>query len=1009
MIQMTVSAPPRGGGEQAEQVFPCQSMRGSFAWGGSPATATLTYVGGDAPVTQGALVSFQVGRHYFAGICASDTLFIGSSGNLRVLEFQDLRKFLTYDWVFGAFNLADVRLTNGVRKKRYKHMYPADVATYTWTFTDAPLQAWQILAAVFGAPTVFTRWAYDLTSNGMFPAGLMNCPIYGLDLRTGVRLDSFLNQVSELTGLVFCHDPRPLQDFRLVWTRKGYGWMPLPFPANSDNRRLGISMTDNATNICVAGGRNQYQFLEVPLVKDWSPAWEQFIEVDLLAKDIFDNEVNPLTGVRYNAYADDPEQWQGAGDAKARALEITVAQYVQLRNARSAGTGNDFIDNRKFGGRWRMDMPAALYLEMLVFRAFRPSWTYVTNADGHAVPLTSADIASAMLARTLYDPLTGAMSVDSPPQPVDGNGLLIAKGYQVGEDLFRLVQPGRMNEAFFSAANRVWSSVGFQIDDSGEGTRFIIADAPVFVSDNLLTTVDGKVMLNAAATLAVPDVKAALVFQCEPYMYWRGWQGGWNGRPKAIDPSVPLPGKNRVESVNELAMDFVVDAAGHYTELPFADNFYADDKAKLIADTLLLCQPAYYSGGYELKWDPVKALAEFGTSLAPSNSSCLDRLEISVGPSGVMEVVDFTTERQRETFEPERELERRTIQNTLFPGQQELRVRAEDQKRFNAVLRKTPERLFGLFRKLLRGEVSEDLYPVKFVPSASLPATLPVGTPLWRTPTAGVVTAPAGVVSDTDKVFVGVTVRHNEPTGGGMYVQNKGEAQVRVMGPVNVGDAVGPSAGGTDFATNGAYLKAGTGVGVALEANNTQINDASGNAPGAPGYVPTYPVKLLRVRLGAGSGGGGAKTYAGAGAPSATTLPAGVNFTAYDTTQGVYADYYQDISVTPTVMYVCAEPGDRTTAAWVKTAWPGDPMVQVNGSTGVMRWNYPGMPGGAVPALFDPAAANVNGAVRGLTVTKVKISNQVTKGDGSTACDQWTMLVFGSGKFKDVDDPPTPT
>lgn len=851
---VSVAAPPRGGGDQSSRSFPLQSMRGSFAWGSSPATATLVYAG-SAPLTVGALVNFTVGRHFFAGICKSDTALVSSGGSLRTLEFNDLRFFLTWDWVFGAFNLPDVRLVNGVRLKRYKHLYPGDYQNSRWTYTLAPLNAWQILNAALYAPTVFTQWQVDLTSNGMF-GGLLNGPVYEMDCQSGMRLDAFLNLICEKTGLVFCHDPQPGVGtifgpvnsnalmvgpgrggiFRLVFTRKGYGTLPLPFPTNSDDRRLGRTLTENATTICVLGDRNKYQVLNVAMLPDWSPAWEQFIEVDLLALDLYNNEINPQNSVAYNNYSagnaggDDPERWHGAGDAKARALEMTVGEYAALREARSPGSGVAFTDLRKFAGRWRMDMPAALYIERILFRAFKPDGTGLLNAYGGLVPPDCAVIADQLLVRTLYDPVTGAMFTDNPPQPVDGNGVFLAKGYQVGEDLFRLVQPDRINAAFFSGGTRLWSQVQFQIDDSGEGVRFILADTPVFCSENLLTTVDGQVVLNAAYTLETPATTAALVFEAERYTYWLGGAGG----------------RTRVEPVNGLGQEFVV-AGGGYAEVLYADNRTANSKAAEIANSLLLQQPSYLVGGYNLKWDPSQLLAQFGTLLAPANSSCLDRLEITTGPNGVMEVVDFTAERQRNNFEPERELDRRSLQNSLFPGQQELRQQAQDQRRLNAVLKTTPERLFNLFRKLLRGETDGNLFPTKFVPGATLPATLPVGTPILRNPTAGVATAPA-VVAAADAVFVGVTVRHNEPTGGLLYVAHTGPTLARVKGPVAVNDAIGASAaGGTDFATNGAYLTGGaaSSVGMALEA----ITDTS--------------VKTIQVQLGSGGGGSNSNSNGG--------------------------------------------------------------------------------------------------------------------------------------------------
>ena len=81
-----------------------------------------------------------------------------------------------------------------------------------------------------------------------------------------------------------------------MFTRKGYGLLPLPFPTNSDGRREGLALTENPWNICVLGERNKYQYLNVAMVADWASPWEQFLDVELFVKDIFDNETDPISG-----------------------------------------------------------------------------------------------------------------------------------------------------------------------------------------------------------------------------------------------------------------------------------------------------------------------------------------------------------------------------------------------------------------------------------------------------------------------------------------------------------------------------------------------------------------------------------------------------------------------------------------------------------------------------------------------------------------------------------------
>jgi hypothetical protein len=253
------------------------------------------------------------------------------------------------------------------------------------------------------------------------------------------------------------------------------------------------------------------------------------------------------------------------------------------------------------------------------------------------------------------------------------------------------------------------------------------------------------------------------------------------------------------------------------------------------------------SGGYNLKWNPALDIGEFGVPIVNGENSMIDRVEISASDAGVIEVVDFTTERQRDRFEPERELDRKSVQNTLFPGQQELRQEAADQKRLNAGLRQMGTPLMGQFQKLLRGEVDGNQRYIRFVPGSTPPATLPVGTPLVIVPQpAGqsgnaTAVAPAAVVAGQTNQFAGVTIRHNEGTGQAFVVQTVGDTYARVMGPVSTNGAIGlSSAGGSDFSTNGAYFSAGgtPAVGVALE-------PISGNT-----------VQLIKVRLGGGGGSG---------------------------------------------------------------------------------------------------------------------------------------------------------
>jgi len=839
-IQVKVNPSPRSPGGAA-QTYHAKSFRGSFAWGGSPGEATIVYVG-DAPILPGNLVTLQLGAHRFAGLCISETALNSTRGQLRELQFHDLREFLTWDFTFCTFNNPERRLVNGVWVKRYWHIYPWNYDAQIKTFTASPVPAWAMVAAILDGPTIGSPWEWDFTGNNFFPGGVMNAPVFNFDASTGKRLDAALNEISAAGGVVFTLDPRFWNSYRLVWTRKGYGLLPV-FPAESDDRRLGVALSGNATNIRVVGDRNKYQVLDLALTPDWAPAWEQFLVVDTLAQDLFDHEKDPASGKAYNAFAGDLEQWRGRYAAKARALEITVAEYAALRDARSRD-GDAFRDHRKYAGRSRMDMPAAIYLQSLLFRAFKPDIGGITNADGNFIPLMSLNIADQMLCLVNYDPGSGDMTDDA-SQLADGNGLVIVKGWQFGQDFFKLVNPERITENFFTA-DRHWAATGFQIDDSAEDGRFIILDAPAFTSENLLTTIDGLTVLNAQFTLAAPSARAALTFEAERFSYWKGT---W-----------PNSSRDRAEYASGLCREMSGTGASNglpgqlfridYQELLFADGATARQQADTIAEALLLCQYFYYAGGYNLKWNPAKPVQTFGTAL----TNLIDRVDIRIGEDGVMEVVDWTSERLRDHFEPERDLERRTLNNSLFPGQAELKREALDYKRFLAGIKAQPAAVFDLFMKFLTGNFdAATTAQVRLDGGGTVPATgtLHAGTPLFKPATDAGGAAPAGTLAthppnvdpDVDKVFAGVTIREGEDATKPFQVQTAGVTVARVKGPVAVNDPIGLNPDGyATYAIDGAYFVKGGSCGIAL----MPIADTS--------------IKLIQVQL--GTGGGGSATLA---------------------------------------------------------------------------------------------------------------------------------------------------
>lgn len=812
---LIASPPARGSVTQPAVTLALQSFNGTIAWGIQPATFTCVYVasvGTPAPVTTGALMRANIGPHTFYGICKTDTPEASTGGNRRTLVFHDLREYLAWDSVFCAFNMPDVRIVDGQRRKRYWHVYPFGPGMgFEKVFSDAPLTAREICNELFNAPTVYTNWG------ALWHDDMNTTPVFGLDFLGGRTLAAALAEVGERLGLVL--GIRPHTAYLLEWVRKGESGELPDFPVQANNRRLGITLTSNPGLYYIRGERNVYQVMDVPMTPDWNRAWEAFYTFEEFADDIYRRGTDPKSGVKFTAIAGDPEHYIGRQLAFARAAEITVRQYVALRNAETPGSGDVFSDVRKYHGRSRLDMPVALYLRTLLFRAFRPALTSFLNWDGSAVYLDSVDLTDRLLTDVWHDPNTGKMYFDH-TVPLDGNGYAIVNGYRVGEDLFRTLRPDQFQIDVFANSKKVWQHTPYTIDDSGEGVRFILFDEPVITTDDLFVKVNGQTVINAQATLQVPEVKAALVFEAEPFLEEYG-EGD----------------RYATEVVSGLYREAVL-SGGQFSEVRFADGRTASQWASLIANSLLLRQRVYFEGGY-------KVPGIVGTHL----NDMIDRVAVVYGPTeGYYEVVDWTNERSSNAFTPEREFDRALRTQHLLPGQEDLRVQANQARTVAQALRQNPGLRQGL-GDLIGGRVGP-AEPTKVVclnaPEGS--AWLPAGTILRKAPTTiGSTTPNTNTVPVLPKdatashnIFEGVTLRQNEDPTQPLRAQAQGTVLARVKGPVSALDTVGLSNGPVSASDDGNYFVGGSTVpvGQALQT------------------VPANTVQLVPVRIGVSSGGG---------------------------------------------------------------------------------------------------------------------------------------------------------
>lgn len=818
--RVTISSPPRGSEQFASVTRYVSQLVITRGWGAQPATALIdfaTEVPLDPP-PPGALVQAEVAGHTFWGVVVQPEHALSEQGFTMAYTCEDFRHFLQLDVVYGRFNLQDNQVVDGQLVRRFKHLLPANVSRGLVTYTDAPYSAAQVLDMLLTSPWVESPWTIGWLNDdgaektGVWHPALQNFPVFDLDYWGGVRLGQALVEISERVGLTFGITGTPKEytnadGYRLTWVLRGdggvlpqFGWAngtTHPFPQVSTNRRLGTQYAGNPTRVSVVGDQNLYQVLNVVMERDWLEAWEVFWEPLALVEDLYNHERDE-SGRAYKSDAyyhpgDAADQMPGYLAAAARAERITVAEYAKLRDARLAGSGAAFRDTRRYAGRSRLALPAMLYVKSLVFRAFRvAAGQTLLNTYGQTVDLRDLRIVNAQVQDVVYNPQTGGMTPGT-TNITNGNGTLIAQGVRLLSEDMQLFRPEYFDLTGFASANDRWAEQAFQIDDSGEGYQFVVTDERVVRTTDLFTAVSGPGSLEyfvpkAGATVSVPNVRAALVFAAERFNYTAG-----DGQ------------RDSVESAPGLCGQYVcAQPAAGPVEIAFADGQRAGEKAATIAATWLNRQTWFVAGGYEAPY-------EANTRLHPMLSRVTVRYNAS---SGYTEEVDFTAERPHQAdgwgnlvLEPPRNFDRRTLEWGQVAGLREQKVYA-DQLRVQAEVFRGPKgarwrREAQQAWDLMAGYRDVEVVLLKDGAAAS-PATIAVGTPLWRAAADKAPGRPGAAL--TKPQFVGVAVKDTVASEGPVPKTLQGRDGVllaRVQGPASAGDAVGYHSGGRHLVKNG--------------------------------------------------------------------------------------------------------------------------------------------------------------------------------------------------------------
>ena len=809
-----------------------QSCDFAHSWGVQPASATASYVRHhtnaedlrvvQAGVSTGAYLELVLGPYTFYGLCHSDTSVQGSRGRVRELQFRDLREFLDWDVVFGVFNKADDRrvLVGGRlrRRRRWKHLLPANWATRHWTTSDLPLTATQILNYILAAPTIGSPWtwvghpAMDVT------------PALELDFEGGVKLGPALLAVADRLGLQFTLSGK----YQLKFRRKGELLVGETFPVSGGNFvfpdgaedcRQGNSLSGQPTRLFVVGDRNLYQVNNLVLVPDWAGGWTQFWDESLFFRDIFLNHTA--------AEGDDAQQLKRWANARDKALKLTVRDYYVLKGADSA-----YFDGRLFAGQSRMDMPAVAYIRELVLRAWRLPATILGR------PAEDMEPVNQMLGSVEHN-TSGVMSLvyDEPGVVASegGESYAIAEGVGINAEAFQAINPRNFNLADWVTKNNRWGVVNGRLDpNGGDGIGFVVFERPMFKADDVLVVpaaTPQAAVLNADFTPTLPAVRAAITFRGEVFQHTA--ESGFSGS------------RDDVLNESNLRRERIYNEGGGAPlhEVPYADDETAADKAAAVAASRLARQWSVVGGGYE--------------RLIPDGSSGLvlngmyDRLRVQVTPGssgGLREFVDFTSERSWSTYVPERFFDRRSADDRIFPGQDALRQEQIQAAAFAQVLATDPASRTAITR-MWQGQpgVAGEPVHVQIAGATSTPK-LAAGTPLWSLPAPAAPALPAVPPQAPQPVmpsattlahtnFRGVVCRHNEDPRGDLPVLPHGPFLARVHGGAG-GLAEGSDVG---LSPGNDYLAAAT------DANTTvgRIDRA----------VAASTVELVMVNPGGGGGG----------------------------------------------------------------------------------------------------------------------------------------------------------
>ena len=723
---------------------PVSEMSLTWSWGLSPASATTVSPGAHS-FDAGDEVVINLGGMVFTGIVTANPVD-AQDGQFTRLTIADRRLMLMWDDVYCLFNKAEVRednpLTPGIDlQKRFYHILPENWDAQIKTWTEAPLPAGEIIRKLLSAPDV-TPWRYQLAPEQR--DGI----VMDIDASRGAKLGTVLQEISEQQGLLFT-----VRDGdELVWAAKGSGTVPVR-PPYAEQWSDGEALSHNDTRIRIVGDRNRYQDFPVTLEPDWVRAYEVF-----WAEPAWRAEVNNLFGPF-------PDGIEGEALLTAKSRSVTVREYA-LRK------GPGYSDPGLWGDVGRNEIPVWIYLNDIVFKAYRVPRSYTVNG----IPLHSLQMVEGLLAAVDHDISAGTFAIKTPREYYpDTKAYVIVQGQQLG-----LLDPRRQEAVTpeqLTSARTLWSAnnkfnldvknnvVIFQeavfLPGSGESDLFVFPNVGKVGPGDPLS---GMVVPNARVTVAPAAVRAVLVWEAE--VYSRNFGSGVRKGPRFV-----------ASFSYHALMNFGV----FQEEVKYADGKGVDERVETYAAALIAQQAVYQAGGFTRP-------GACGTEL----TGAVDRVTVTLDfQSGLKERVDYSKERTQRTPEHERELDRRQRTKELYPGQRKLQSEV-DNLRHIARASKELTRPAPAFRDL-RQVMETPMGAIDSSPrTVRLLEPTPAGVPVF--------TGNAGEVAKNGAAFAGINISDGA-SGSGVSIATQGKVPVRVRGPFTAGDPVGVN-DGEEYATS---------------------------------------------------------------------------------------------------------------------------------------------------------------------------------------------------------------